>query len=154
VRLLVGYKLGKGALQLLVAALFVMLAASGLDEPLNQWARVVMWHSSTALSVYFARLIAAGTDGHGLQLAALALASDGVLALVEGWVLARGRWWAPWLVAASMSIFVPFELLALVRRVRPFRALVLALNLAIVAWLAGEAWRETTTVHRARSGVR
>ncbi len=68
-----------------------------------------------------------------------------------GYVLARGleayglwndRVWGPWLGALSGLLYVPFELRHVVLRPSVFGALVVAINLAIVAFLARQVWRD------------
>jgi len=76
----------------------------------------------------------------------IALAFDGILSVIEGWALLRGRWWAPWLVVLATGSLLPFEFIAFARRLNPVRAAVLAANLAIVVYLARKALRE----HRKR----
>jgi Predicted membrane protein (DUF2127) len=61
---------------------------------------------------------------------------DGVSTLAEGLLLLSGKAWGEWIVVAGLSLLVPVEVIALVRRPRPTRALVLAVNAAVVVYLA------------------
>jgi hypothetical protein len=60
---------------------------------------------------------------------------DGATTLLEGVALRLGYAWGEWLVVASASALVPFEILALAHHPGPLRAAVLAANVAIVAYL-------------------
>ena len=58
--------------------------------------------------------------------------------LVEGYGLWRARPWAEWLAAGSAAIYLPFELLALLRHANWAHAALLLLNLGLVVWML---WR-------------
>ncbi len=73
-------------------------------------------------------------DARLLQLAAAALAYSG-LRMVEAYGLWHGRAWAEGLAAASGAIYLPFELDELARRPGLLSAGLLAINLAIVAFM-------------------
>jgi len=53
---------------------------------------------------------------------------------------AYGLWyalpWAEWLAIASGGLYIPFELVDLLRRPTPFRLLIIAVNLLIVLYMA------------------
>jgi uncharacterized membrane protein (DUF2068 family) len=72
----------------------------------------------------------------------VALVADGAASLVEAWALSRGHWWGPWLVVATTSALLPFELVALARHPHVGRFVVLAINAAIVAYLVVRTRRE------------
>jgi uncharacterized membrane protein (DUF2068 family) len=71
-----------------------------------------------------------------------AIAGDGVFSAFEGWALLRGFRWAPWVVVVATATLIPFEVVAIVRHRRIGRFVLLAVNLAIVAYLAWRARRE------------
>lgn len=73
-------------------------------------------------------------DARLLQLAAAALAYAS-LRMVEAYGLWRGRAWAQVLAAGSGAIYLPFELDELLRRPGPLSAVLLAVNLVIVAFM-------------------
>jgi len=82
-------------------------------------------------------LDAAAQAGQG-HLAWLAAAAAGyaIVRLVEAYGLWRSRPWAEWLAALGGAIYLPLELLELARKPTIAAALVLAANLAIVAYLS------------------
>ena len=61
---------------------------------------------------------------------------DGASTVAEGLLLLPGKAWGEWIVVAGLSLLLPVEVLALVRRPRVTRGLVLAINAAVVAYLA------------------
>jgi len=69
---------------------------------------------------------------------------DGVSTVAEGLLLVSGKAWGEWIVVAGLSLLLPVEVLALVRRARIARALVLVINAAVVVYLA---WRRLRAVH-------
>ena len=60
----------------------------------------------------------------------------------EAWGLWQGHSWGEWLGALSGALYVPFELRHLLHRPTWLNAAVLMLNVAVVAFLAWELWRE------------
>ncbi len=69
----------------------------------------------------------------GIVLLALGAAAYSALRLVEAYGLFAGRQWAEMLAAASGAIYVPFEVIELVRRPSALTVAVLLANLAVVA---------------------
>ena len=65
-----------------------------------------------------------------------------VVRWAEAWGLWNGHSWGEWLGALSGALYVPFELRHLLHKPSLTAALVLALNLAVVGFLAWELWRE------------
>jgi len=113
-------------------------------ERLASAAAGLRWHGTAAWSVHLAHAI---TPRH-LELTAVALTLDGVLTSVEGWALRRRHTWGAWLVIATTSALLPFELVALVHHVDVPRMLTLAFNAGIVVFLARKAKRETARAVR------
>jgi uncharacterized membrane protein (DUF2068 family) len=60
----------------------------------------------------------------------------GVLALVEAWGLHLRRRWAEWLTIIATGLFIPFELYEVIKSITAFKVAALALNCAIVWYLA------------------
>jgi uncharacterized membrane protein (DUF2068 family) len=59
----------------------------------------------------------------------------GSLFLVEGIGLWRGKRWAEWLTVIATSVFIPFEIYELVKKVDVTRILALVVNVAVVVYL-------------------
>ncbi len=78
----------------------------------------------------------ASLDAHALS--ELAVASLGYAAVfaVEGVGLIMRRRWAEWLTVFVTASFIPFEVYELVHRAGPGKVMALALNIAIVVYLA------------------
>jgi len=66
---------------------------------------------------------------------ALAASLYTIIRFVEAYGLWRLRPWAEWLAAASGAIYIPFEMMDMLRKPTPFRTLVLVVNVAIVAYM-------------------
>jgi uncharacterized membrane protein (DUF2068 family) len=139
--LIIGYKLVKGVLWFVFAALIVMGPRLGLEDRLLGFAEHLR-HHARAWSLELAELIVRAASRRGLWTIAVALIADGFVSLVEGWALLHGRWWGPWLVVVATGSLLPFEVVALARRPHVVRAILLVLNLVIVAYLARKAMAE------------
>ena len=149
-RLVITYKLVKGAVQLALAAvLFVAIQRGVASDWLHAVALFARHHLASASSVRLAELLVAVSTPHRLALSVLALACDGALTTLEGVALQRGHWWGPWLVVVATGSLLPYELFELLRHPRVGRALLVVVNAAVVAYLGWRALRE----HRAREGV-
>lgn len=75
------------------------------------------------------------TDARLWALAAGALVYA-VVRFLEAWGLWRARPWAEWFGALSGSLYIPFEVVALVERVSVLRVVVLLVNGLVVGYLA------------------
>jgi len=76
-----------------------------------------------------------------IHIAALAMLAYGVLHLVEAWGLWRARAWASWLGCVSASLYLPFDIYAIVRHPGWTAWAVLAVNLIVVGVLARDLFR-------------
>ena len=139
--LIIGYKLVKGGLWLTLAVVILVLMHMGLEDRLLGLADE-LHHHAHAWSLMFAQLIVRAATKRGLWTIVVALVADGIVTLIEGWALLRGRWWGPWLVVVATSTLLPFEVVALVRHLHLVRVAILAVNVAIVVYLARTALRE------------
>jgi uncharacterized membrane protein (DUF2068 family) len=149
IRLIVLYKVVKGALEAVGAIVLAVGPSLGLGDAFVRAALALQRHSTRAWAVHLAQqLPPLVTPGH-LHLAAIALLLDAALTLVEGWGLRRGHWWGPWLVVFASGLLLPFEVAHLVRRPHVGRAMVLLANALIVAYLV---WR-VRVEHVARAGA-
>jgi uncharacterized membrane protein (DUF2068 family) len=140
-RAIVMYKSVKSVVQLAVVLLALALWPFGLPALLHRLALGLQQHATHAWAVTLAAWLERGSTERGVELSLLALGADGTLTAVEASALRRGRWWGPWLVVLATGALLPFELVALVRSPHLGRSLLLATNLAIVAYLARRARR-------------
>jgi uncharacterized membrane protein (DUF2068 family) len=137
-RLILAYKLGKAALWLVLASVLGLLATSGRLEAFRAVAGELQAHVASRWSLLLGQALATASSAGGLRLVELGLGIDGLTSVLEAWALWRGQRWGPWLVAVASALPVPWEAWELVRQPSPWRALLLTVNLAVVAYLA--AW--------------
>ena len=139
--LIIAYKLGKGVLWLVFAAVLLATMRLGLGDRMLGFAAHLRHHSG-AWSLRLADLVVRAASRRGLWTIIVALLADGALSIVEGWALLQGHWWGPWLVVVATGSLLPFEVLALLRHPHAVRAAVFLANAVIVAYLARKAMRE------------
>jgi len=84
--------------------------------------------------------LAAKLDDAKLQLLALGASGYALVRFVEAYGLWRTRRWAEWFAVAAGGIYIPIEVYELWRRVTWIRFGLLAINVAIVAYLAAVLW--------------
>ncbi len=132
-RLIIGYKFVKAGLMLGVA-LWLTIAPGAAFRTLNLLARDLAEGGAA-----FARL------GHWLQThlstgvvvrGALLAWLDSVSSAVEAILLLSGKPWAQWVVIVGLALLIPFEILSIEHRPGIGKVVVLAVNAAIVAYLA------------------
>jgi uncharacterized membrane protein (DUF2068 family) len=138
---IITYKLAKGGLWLLLAAVIAIMSRMGLGNELLGLAGHLRHHAG-AWSLELADLVMKAASAKGLWLIVIALVADGALSLFEGWALVHGHWWGPWLVVVASSVLLPFELVSFLRHPHEVRAAVLLVNVVIVVYLARKAMRE------------
>ena len=137
--LIIAYKLVKAPLALAFACYLafdptgVLRAEIALAHELSE--RGALWS-------HLAGWLDAHVTLHAVRRVALLTALDGVMTAVEAWLLWRGSALGAWVVVTGLAVLVPFEVLAFIRHPRPLRAVVLAINLAIVVYLLHLRWRE------------
>lgn len=146
VRAIIGYKSVKASVQLGVALLLCALWPFGLAEKVQEVALSVRHHATHGWALRLAELLAGNSSTRRLELSILALALDGTLTAVEAWSLRRDKWWGPWLVVVATGSLLPFETYEFIRVPRWSRALIFALNAAILVYL----WRRALRERRAR----
>jgi uncharacterized membrane protein (DUF2068 family) len=151
VRAIIAYKTIKGAVQLVLAAALLLLVPLGLAPWLHHVAYRLREHATRAFGVWLAELLLRNSTTGKVALAAAALALDGVLTSVEGWALRRGHTWGEWLVVVASGSLLPFEALSLAKHRHWPHGVALLLNLAMVIYLARQAWLRH---RRAKEGAR
>ncbi len=145
---IIAYKLVKGGLWLVFAAVILVATRMGLGDRLLGLADHLR-HHARAWSLMLAELVVRAASRRGQAIIVVALLADGVMSLVEGWALWYGHWWGPWLVVAATGSLLPFEVLAVIHRFHPIRVGLFFVNAAIVAYLARKALRDRAVRERA-----
>ena len=152
-RLIIGYKIGKGIVQAALALALPILMRLGVTTRVV--ARIARFaeHVVHGWTAVLARRVALWLTPNHLTLVSVALGLDALVSGFEAWALHRRFRWAPWLVVIAGSSLIPFEIVELVRRLRVGRAVILVLNLAIIGYLIRRARREhAELVQRLRQG--
>ena len=147
-RVIVGYKLARGALAL---ALALTLAGSVIvdgGQSLREAALRLKEQFTGMWSTHLAEVIVRVSTPQGLELGATALSFDGLFTLFEGWALHRRLRWAPWVVIVATACLLPLEIYEISRRVRLGRVLIFAANVVILAYLVRRAKMHGETVVR------
>jgi uncharacterized membrane protein (DUF2068 family) len=139
-RLIVAYKLGAGALALVAALAVPLVAAGGLPGEVLRLSVVLHEHLSARWSHLFNAVVSGGTSPH-LRVLIAALAINGVSNLVEGWAVWRRRPWAPWLIVAATGGLVPMEVVLILERATAAKVVILAVNVATVAYMVRSRMR-------------
>ena len=102
-------------------------------------AEFLLEHFTGAWALRAATLVVRmATSGH-VKLLAFAMFGDSMLSAVEGLALRAGHWWGPWLVVIATSALLPWEIWELLRRPAWGRVAILAINIAVVAYLLRQA---------------
>jgi uncharacterized membrane protein (DUF2068 family) len=141
-RAIIVYKRIKAAVQLAMALLLALAWPLGLPGHLLHFAGWLREHITQGWAARLAEWIAAGSTNRRILLSIAALGGDGVLTAVEAWALHTGRVWGAWLVVAAAAALLPVEVYEFVRVPHVSRALIFAVNLLIVGYVARRAWHE------------
>ena len=125
--------------------LLALLGASGLEiigpDALQRWLQLLIAKFQfNPDHGPFASLLRS-INPESVHLTAAAIALYGVLHLVEAFGLWRARAWASWLGCITASLYVPFEVGALLRHPGWLEVAVLAINLVVVWVLARDLVR-------------
>jgi Predicted membrane protein (DUF2127) len=132
-RLIIGYKFTKSALMFFVA-LWLTIAPGEAYRTLDFMARELVEGGAA-----FARLgnwIHAHLSNNIVLRGAVIAWVDSVSSAVEAFLLMSGKTWAQWIVIVGLACLLPFEILSIVHHPRVGKFVVVAANLAIVAYLA------------------
>lgn len=141
IRLIIGYKLVKSVVQVAAAVALVAWASPRRIAEARHLMDVVDAHLAARWSVHLARALTLATRPHTLHLLAAAAGIDGGVSFLEGYCLWRGYRWAPWLVVVATATPLPLEVHALARRLALGRVVVIAVNVAVIAYLAARIAR-------------
>ena len=135
------FKLAKGVILIAVGIAAATLLHKDIQATINHWANV-FWVGRESRIVE--RLIEnlASVDAKQLKLAEIGTFVYAAVFLTEGTGLLLRRRWAEYLTIAITASFVPFEMYVMLRRFSLERAIVLVLNIAIVAYLVRKVRRD------------
>jgi len=86
-------------------------------------------------------LVARVTGRIALAVLAMGAIAYSTARFIEAYGLWRERRWAEWFAVVAGGLYIPIELYELVRRVTWIRFGLLAINVAIVVYLARVLWR-------------
>jgi len=141
------FEAAKGLLVLVAGSGLLLLAHQDLQALAAQLVSHLHLDPAKRYPRIFLMLVTEASPGRLHLLAAGAL-GYAAIRFAEGWGLWRARRWAEWLGAVSGGIYIPFELVALVRRPGLEPLLALSVNVAVVAYLTaslrGSLWRSST----------
>ena len=128
-----------------IKGLLALTAASGLEligpVPIKRWAEALIrdfhldpQHGAVAR---FANAI----SPDAVHFAAAAVGAYGVIHLIEAWGLWRDKAWASWLGCIAASIYLPFDIYAIVKHPGWVSWAVLAINVLVVWVLARDLFK-------------
>jgi uncharacterized membrane protein (DUF2068 family) len=129
------FEAGKGLLVLALGVGLLSLLHKDVEGAAESLLAHVHLHQDGRLSRVFLEAAARMTDARlwGLAAAAAAYAS---VRFTEAWGLWARRVWAEWFALLSGALYMPWEILKIAERPNAFHLGVLAINLAIVAYMA------------------
>jgi len=131
------FEAAKGLLVLIAGSGLILLAHRDVQALAAQLVSHLHLDPAKRYPRIFLLVSTEATPGRLHLLAAGALVYA-VVRFAEGWGLWTARRWAEWLGAVSAAIYIPFEVAALVRRPGLEPLLALAVNAAVVAYLAAQ----------------
>jgi uncharacterized membrane protein (DUF2068 family) len=134
--LVLAYKVGKAVAWTILATVLGLAAVTGHLDHVRQLAADLHHQLVSRWAIQLAKLAMDALSPKGLRLVELALAVDAVVSLLEAWALWRGERWGAWLVLAASALPLPLEAWHFARHPSAGRAALLAVNLAVVLYLA------------------
>jgi len=121
-------------------AMLALLAATGLEilgpQPLRDGVNALIRRISLDPDHGTLPSLLNAISPDAVHLAAAAMIGYGLLHLVEAWGLWKAKAWASWLGCLTASIYLPFDIYAIVRHPGWASWTVLAINLIVVYVLA------------------
>ncbi|WP_353101616.1 DUF2127 domain-containing protein [Stenotrophomonas lactitubi] len=121
-------------------AMLALLAATGLEilgpQPLRDGVNTLIRRFSLDPDHGTLPSLLNAISPDAVHLAAAAMIGYGLLHLVEAWGLWKAKAWASWLGCLTASIYLPFDIYAIVRHPGWASWTVLAINLIVVYVLA------------------
>lgn len=133
-RVIAVYKFCKTVLMVAIGLGTLRLLNPDVAAWADRWAAALaLRHDRRLLSQIFA--VVSGLSPRRLHEVAMAAFTIALLFMTEGVGLWLGKRWAEYLTVVATTLFVPFEIVELARRVTPTRFAALLINLAVVAFL-------------------
>jgi uncharacterized membrane protein (DUF2068 family) len=133
----------KGVLALLVGFIFVQVLRHDVDLENAALSVLNKLHIDPERRIALAFVHAAErmSDANVLNVAAIVLLYAS-LRFLESYGLWRQRVWAEWLAIVSGAVYLPFELVALIRHPSLVHWAILLINIAIVMYIAYVRWED------------
>jgi uncharacterized membrane protein (DUF2068 family) len=141
-RTIAAFEALKGALALVASIGLLSL----LHHDLRHLAEALIGHVGLDPGAHYPALLLHDVDLlRDTNMQTLMLAAAGYVGIrwAEAWGLWHERPWGEWLGALSGALYVPFELRHLVHRPTALSALVITVNVAMVAYLGWRLWRRS-----------
>ena len=132
--IIIGIKLGKALLLLLLTAVFFNLIGKDVGDAFDELLRFVKIDPGHRFFVRLGDQLDKITPTNLKWLASGSLLYA-LLLLVEGYGLIRRSWWAVWLAIGETAFFIPVEIFELVGKFTWMMFGIFALNSLIVAYL-------------------
>ena len=133
-RVIAVYKFTKTVLMVALGLGTLRLLNPDVAAWADRWAAALaLRHDRRLLGQFFA--LVSGLSSRRLHELAIGAFTIALLFLTEGVGLWLGKRWASYLTVVATSVFVPFEIVPLARRVTVTRSAALLINLAVVAFL-------------------
>lgn len=134
-RFIIGYKVLLGLLEVAVAA--NLYSHIGGDSNESFTALAVSFNLDADNMVIAAAIKKAGMMGSNtFRAVTAAVFFFGAMNFIECAGLHLRQRWAEWATVITTGVFIPFELYGIIERVTVLRAVILALNIAVVYYLA------------------
>lgn len=132
--LIIGVKLGKALLILLLTAVLFNLIGKDVGDAFDNLLRFVKIDPSLRFFAWLGDQLDKITSSNLKWLASGSLLYA-LLLLVEGVGLIRRSWWAVWLAIGETAFFIPLEVFELLEKFTSLMFAILALNSLIVGYL-------------------
>jgi uncharacterized membrane protein (DUF2068 family) len=133
-RVIAVYKFCKTVLMTAIGLVTLRLLNPEVAAWADRWAAALALRHDRRLLSYLIALVS-GQSPRRLHEFAIGAFTIALLFLTEGVGLWLGKRWAAYLTVVATSVFVPFEIVSLARRVTVTRSAALLVNLAVVAFL-------------------
>ena len=128
-----------------IKGLLALSAASGLEllgpVPLKRWVHELIERFQLEPNHGAMAWLANAINPDSVHLAAAAVGTYAILHLIEAWGLWRDKAWASWLGCIAASIYLPFDIYALVRHPGWVSVAVLGINVLVVWVLARDLFK-------------